>query len=102
MYRAKTRFYDVLSSGCGNHLLATQLVQLRARVSQFREFIYTHADRNFESIKEVHSIIKAIKERNPEAAREAGYVRIEKAAKIALSMAVSEENGSSENSSEAA
>jgi DNA-binding GntR family transcriptional regulator len=102
MFKAKTQFYDVLASGCGNPLLATQMVQLRARVSQFREMIYTRDNRIFESLQEVLPIMKAIKERNPEAAREAGSARIEKASKIALGMRVSEENRSSKISSEAA
>ena len=102
MFKAKTRFYDVLASGCGNPLLATQMGQLRARVSQFRKMIYTRDGRIFESLQEVLPIMKAIREQNPEAAREAGSARIEKASKIALAMGVSEENKASENSYEAA
>jgi hypothetical protein len=78
------------------------MVQLRARVSQFREMIYTRDDRIFESLQEVLPIMKAIRELNPEAAREAGSARIEKASKIALAMGVSEENKASENSYKAA
>ena len=102
MFRAKTRFYDVLAIGCGNQLLAKQVVQLRARVSQFREMIFTREDRIFESLQEVLPIMKAIKDRNPEAAREAGSARIKKASEVALAMGVFEENRSAENTSEAA
>lgn len=68
----KNRFYDVLFEGAANDTLSTMLVTLHGRIWRWRALGLTHpqrsSDRSRESIRNLKSVIAAIRKRDPEAA----------------------------------
>lgn len=77
-------FYDVLLEGSGNHIAATQLRQLQARISYLRATSVSQANRRGTSNKEMELIVEAIKSGDPLAAHQASVDHVRAAAKVAL------------------
>jgi DNA-binding GntR family transcriptional regulator len=68
----KNRFYDVLFDGAANDTLSSMLVTLHGRIWRWRALGLTHpqrsSDRSRESIRNLKSVIAAIRKRDREAA----------------------------------
>ena len=77
-------FYDVLLEGSGNHVAATQLRQLQARISYLRATSVSQANRRSVSNQEMERIVEAIKSGDPLAAHQASVDHVRAAAKVAL------------------
>ena len=77
-------FYDVLLEGSGNHVAATQLRQLQARISYLRATSVSQENRRSASNEEMERIVAAIKSGDPLAAHQASVDHVRSAAKVAL------------------
>jgi DNA-binding GntR family transcriptional regulator len=77
-------FYDVLLEGSGNHVAATQLRQLQARISYLRATSVSQENRRGASNSEMEKIVAAIKSGDPLAAHQASVDHVRSAAKVAL------------------
>ncbi|MNH12326.1 transcriptional regulator NanR [compost metagenome] len=77
-------FYDVLLEGSGNHVAATQLRQLQARISYLRATSVSQENRRGASNQEMEKIVEAIKSGDPLAAHQASVDHVRAAAKVAL------------------
>jgi DNA-binding GntR family transcriptional regulator len=77
-------FYDVLLEGSGNHIAATQLRQLQARISYLRATSVSQTNRRSNSNQEMERIVEAIKSGDPHAAHQASVDHVRAAAKVAL------------------
>ncbi|MBS7662139.1 GntR family transcriptional regulator [Pseudomonas lalucatii] len=77
-------FYDVLLEGSGNHIAATQLRQLQARISYLRATSVSQTNRRGSSNQEMERIVAAIKSGDPLAAHQASVDHVRAAAKVAL------------------
>ena len=77
-------FYDVLLEGSGNHVAATQLRQLQARISYLRATSVSQQNRRGASNKEMEKIVAAIKSGDPLAAHQASVDHVRAAAAVAL------------------
>ncbi|WP_297834385.1 GntR family transcriptional regulator [Pseudomonas sp.] len=77
-------FYDVLLEGSGNHVAATQLRQLQARISYLRATSVSQTNRRSVSNEEMERIVAAIKSGDPLAAHQASVDHVRAAAKVAL------------------
>ncbi len=78
----KNKFYEVLLSGCNNRVVERVLSQLHNRIRLLRA--ETLAGRTKAALAEIEKIVKAIEERNEDAACQASTVHIERAAKFAI------------------
>ena len=77
-------FYDVLLEGSGNHVAATQLRQLQARISYLRATSVSQENRRGASNQEMERIVDAIKSGDPLAAHQACVEHVRAAATVAL------------------
>ena len=77
-------FYDVLLEGSGNHIAATQLRQLQARISYLRATSVSQTNRRSTSNQEMERMVEAIKSGDPLAAHQASVDHVLSAAKVAL------------------
>ncbi|MCY1286660.1 phosphonate utilization associated transcriptional regulator [compost metagenome] len=77
-------FYDVLLEGSGNHIAATQLRQLQARISYLRATSVSQENRRGASNQEMERIVEAIKSGDPLAAHQASVDHVRAAARVAL------------------
>ncbi|KPZ04213.1 GntR family transcriptional regulator [Pseudomonas syringae] len=77
-------FYDVLLEGSGNHVAATQLRQLQARISYLRATSVSQENRRGASNKEMELMVEAIKSGDPLAAHQASVDHVRNAARVAL------------------
>ena len=77
-------FYDVLLEGSGNHIAATQLRQLQARISYLRATSVSQENRRGASNAEMERMVEAIKSGDPQAAHQASVDHVRSAAKVAL------------------
>lgn len=77
-------FYDVLLEGSGNHVAATQLRQLQARISYLRATSVSQANRRGASNQEMEKMVAAIKSGDPHAAHQASVDHVRAAAEVAL------------------
>ncbi|WP_437880328.1 GntR family transcriptional regulator [Pseudomonas sp. LRF_L74] len=77
-------FYDVLLEGCGNHIAATQLRQLQARISYLRATSVSQTNRRGKSNAEMERIVDAIKSGDAQAAHKASVDHVRAAAAVAL------------------
>ena len=88
-------FYDVLLEGSGNHVAATQLRQLQARISYLRATSVSQENRRSASNEEMERIVEAIKSGDPLAAHQASVDHVRSAAKVALDyLKAKQDNGS--------
>lgn len=77
-------FYEVLLEGSGNHVAATQLRQLQARISYLRATSVSQENRRGASNQEMERIVEAIKTGDPLKAHQASVDHVRAAAKVAL------------------
>ena len=77
-------FYDVLLEGSGNHVAATQLRQLQARISYLRATSVSQENRRGASNQEMERMVEAIKSGDPLAAHQACVDHVRAAAAVAL------------------
>lgn len=78
----KNKFYEVLLSGCNNRVVERVLSQLHNRIRLLRA--ETLAGRTKAAVAEIEKIVKAIEQRNEDAACAASVAHIERAAKFAI------------------
>ncbi|MCJ1887642.1 GntR family transcriptional regulator [Pseudomonas sp. LA21] len=86
-------FYDVLLEGSGNHIAATQLRQLQARISYLRATSVSQENRRSASNQEMERMVEAIKSGDPVAAHQASVDHVRAAAKVALDYLRSKQDG---------
>jgi len=78
----KNKFYEVLLSGCRNHVIQRVLSQLHNRIRLLRA--ETLAGRTKAALTEIEKIMKAIEARDEDAACRDSIAHIERAAKVAI------------------
>jgi GntR family transcriptional regulator, trigonelline degradation regulator len=81
---AKRVFYDVLLEGSGNSILPTLLRTMNARITQLRRVSLSSPKRAVSSRREIRAVLRAIKQRDPEAAFKTSLHHVNEASKIAL------------------
>ena len=81
---AKRIFYDVLLEGCGNNILPTLFRTMNARITQLRRVSLSSPKRATVSLREIRAVLRAIKQRDPEAAFKASLHHVKQASKVAL------------------
>jgi DNA-binding GntR family transcriptional regulator len=80
----KERFYHVLLEGARNRMIRSMLDPLRTRVSYLRAASLRRPGRPSQSLRELRTILAAIRRRDADAAAEAALQHIERAADAAL------------------
>ncbi|NAS62954.1 hypothetical protein CVE36_16775 [Pseudomonas syringae pv. actinidiae] len=83
-HRFRAGFLRLLLEGSGNHVAATQLRQLQARISYLRATSVSQENRRGASNKEMELMVDAIKSGDPLAAHQASVDHVRNAAKVAL------------------
>jgi GntR family transcriptional regulator, trigonelline degradation regulator len=81
---AKQHFYDVLLNGCGNSILPPLFRTMNARITQLRRVSLSSPKRMAISLREIRAVLRAIKQRDPEAAFKASLHHVKEASKVAL------------------
>lgn len=81
---AKRAFYDVMLEGSGNSILPALLRTMNARITQLRRVSLSSPERAITSLREIRAVLRAIKQRDPEAAFKASLHHIKEASKVAL------------------
>lgn len=81
---AKQDFYDVFFEGSGNNVIQSLLRSLNDRVTLLRRLTLTSPKRAKQSIREIRSLVAAIRRRDADAAAETSEHHIQQAAKVAL------------------
>lgn len=81
---AKQHFYEVLLDGSGNSIIASVLNTMNARITMLRRVSLASPERWPSSIREIRSLLKAIKRRDADAASAASLRHVQQAAKVAL------------------
>lgn len=81
---AKRTFYEVLLEGSGNSILPAMLRTINARITQLRRVSLSSPKRATTSLREIRAVLKAIKQRDPDAAFKASLHHIREASKVAL------------------
>lgn len=81
---AKKAFYDVLLEGSQNVIIPSMLRTMNARITQLRRVSLSSPKRLPGSMKEIQAVLKAIKNRDPEAAFQASLRHIEQASNAAM------------------
>ena len=81
---AKRTFYEVLLEGSGNSMLPPLLRTMNARITQLRRVSLSSPKRATASLREIRAVLRAIKQRDPEAAFNASLHHVQQASKIAL------------------
>lgn len=81
---AKRAFYKVLLEGSQNVVIPSLLRTMNARITQLRRVSLSSPKRLPGSLKEIRAVLKAIKNRDPEAAFQASLRHIEQASKAAI------------------
>lgn len=82
--QTKQRFYEVLLTGSGNSIIASVLNTMNARITMLRRVSLASPERWPSSIREIRSLLKAIKRRDADAASAASLRHVQQAAKVAL------------------
>jgi DNA-binding GntR family transcriptional regulator len=81
---AKKAFYDVLLAGSRNVIIPTMLRTMNARITQLRRVSLSSPKRLPGSMREIRAVLKAIENRDPEAAFQASMRHIDEAQKVAI------------------
>ena len=81
---AKKAFYDVLLEGSQNVVIPSILRTMNARVTQLRRVSLSSPKRLPDSLREIRAVLKAIRDRDPEAAFQASLQHIAEASKVAM------------------
>jgi DNA-binding GntR family transcriptional regulator len=81
---AKSHFYDVMLEGSGNTILPTLFRTMNARITQLRRVSLSSPKRAVTSLREIRSVLRAIKQRDPEGAFKASLHHVKEASRVAL------------------
>jgi GntR family transcriptional regulator, trigonelline degradation regulator len=81
---AKRVFYDVLLEGSGNSILPALLRTMNARINQLRRVSLSSPKRAASSLREIRAVLRAVKQRDPEAAFKTSLHHVQQASKVAL------------------
>jgi len=81
---AKRNFYDVLLEGSGNSILPTLLRTMNARITQLRRVSLSSPKRATVSLREIRGVLRAVKQRDPDAAYKTSLHHVKEASKIVL------------------
>jgi GntR family transcriptional regulator, trigonelline degradation regulator len=82
----KDRFYEVVCVGAGNPVVLDMLTRLNSRINRLRSLSRSDPARGPASLQEIKDIAAALHDRNPEAAKAAAVLHVEKAAEAALKL----------------
>ena len=80
----KDRFYEVLCIGARNHVVLDLLNRLNSKINRLRSLSRSDPDRGPQSLREIESILAALRTRNPDLSRAAAVAHVERAAAAAL------------------
>jgi DNA-binding GntR family transcriptional regulator len=86
LIEAKTRFYAVLTQGCGNTVVQNMLVLLHNRITLLRAISMSEPGRIGKSIEELRAIWRAVAARDGAAAERACAHHVAQAARVALAV----------------
>ncbi len=86
LVKAKNDFYTILLDGCGNKLVKSFLLSLHARISLLRSTSLSQPGRHLQSLEEISAIVRAIEQRDPEAAWETSVTHVRNAEAVALAV----------------
>ncbi len=95
---AKRIFYDVLLEGCGNNILPTLFRTMNARITQLRRVSLSSPKRATVSLREIRAVLRAIKQRDPDAAFKASSHHVREASKVVLASLNPEKNSTTSQS----
>jgi GntR family transcriptional regulator, trigonelline degradation regulator len=84
LVKAKNDFYTILLDGCGNKLVKSFLLSLHARISLLRSISMSQPGRALHTLKEINAIVRAIEQRDPQAAWESSVIHVRNAEAVAL------------------
>jgi GntR family transcriptional regulator, trigonelline degradation regulator len=82
----KDLFYEVLCRGAQNALVLDLLTRLNSKINRLRSLSRSNPKRGTQSLKEIKAIVKALRARNPDDAREAAVHHVQRAARAALAL----------------
>jgi len=80
----KDRFYEVLCIGARNHVVLDLLNRLNSKINRLRSLSRSDPDRGPQSLREIESILAALRTGNPDLSRAAAVAHVERAAAAAL------------------
>ncbi|WP_445620207.1 GntR family transcriptional regulator [Kushneria sp. Sum13] len=86
LIEAKSKIYDVLLSGCGNHLITEVLQGLLTRINLLRVTSFSRPERLHESLAEIDVLLEHIKDRDSEGAQRMATLHIKNAESAAMEM----------------
>lgn len=81
---AKDAFYDALFEGSHNTMIGSMVRGVHARMRQLRRVSLGAKGRRPETLRELKQILKAIKARDPEMARQAAVAHVRRAHEVAV------------------
>lgn len=84
LVKLKDKFYDTLLKGCGNELIRSIFHSITARIAFLRRTSLTQSGRPLKSVAEVRRMVKAIENRDADAAWAASIRHVKKARDNAL------------------
>lgn len=84
MLPAKDAFYDIMFAGTGNDELRQVVAGFHARANMLRALSLSREGRPRESLEEVREIMRAIRDRDPDAAAKACSFHVEQAGRVGL------------------
>ena len=94
---AKTRFYEVLYTGAQSETLGSMLDTLHARIWQWRSLGLTHPqrsdERSKESVRNLRSIVAAVRSKDPDAAERATREEASQASREVMRLLAAESPG---------
>ncbi|MDB5508477.1 MAG: GntR family transcriptional regulator [Hyphomicrobiales bacterium] len=85
----KDRFYEVLCLGAKNQVVLDLLTRLNSRINRLRSISRSDPERGVESLSEIQAIAKALRSRDPAAAKDASVAHVRQAARAAMRLAQS-------------
>jgi DNA-binding GntR family transcriptional regulator len=88
--QAKNMFYDVLFAGAANETVRSILEGLQARIALLRATTLTAPGRLEQSLVEIRAIVKAVEQRDGDAAAEAAAHHVRQAARTAQALFIQE------------
>jgi DNA-binding GntR family transcriptional regulator len=80
----KDNFYKIILEGCGNKVVCSFIRSLHARINFLRATSLSYPERSFQALKEIRSILEAIRRRDSDAAWNASTYHVRKAKSAAL------------------
>ena len=86
----KDRFYEVLCRGAKNLVVLDLLTRLNSRINRLRALSRANPVRGVASLREIEAIAKALRLRDPVAAKRTAVAHVERAAEAALKLSHAE------------